>query len=384
MAPLPPAYDSTAAAAFTSIQRRVVDVREHQIPRLRDCKESLAVQQQYNAELQEDLETLGRLVEELDDLSEDQRGDRAQRELKAVVEELRGDMARLRKDSRAALLASKRAIDTATASKREELLRSAVMRNTTQQTSEGKITEDALMKANNDVTDAMRCTLALMQGELERSVLSAQMLESSTASLKSTADTHDVLTNLLGTSKQLITALEKTDWMDRLLILAALAFFLLVVLFILKQRILDRGLRIAFFWTRFIPALSGERTASKLDSRLVSSLLSAVETAPRESSALSTTLVAVSTTASTALASAVTAVAASTVPFYRTRQRRLLQLQTPPLTTNYEWSRYFALSVILYLFWPNGMHFPLKFASPQQESHATEDGLVAGAQTSLR
>ena len=32
------------------------------------------------------------------------------------------------------------------------------------------------MKANNDVTEAMRRTLALMQGELERSVLSAQML----------------------------------------------------------------------------------------------------------------------------------------------------------------------------------------------------------------
>lgn len=46
----------------------------------------------------------------------------------------------LRRDSRGALLASKRAIDTSTASKREELLRSAVLRNTNQQTSEGKIT----------------------------------------------------------------------------------------------------------------------------------------------------------------------------------------------------------------------------------------------------
>lgn len=38
------------------------------------------------------------------------------------------------------------------------------------------LSEDALMKANDDVTEAMRRTLALMQGELERSVLSAQML----------------------------------------------------------------------------------------------------------------------------------------------------------------------------------------------------------------
>ena len=78
--------------------------------------------------------------------------------------------------------------------------------------------------------------------------------ESSTASLKATSTTHDVLTGLLGASKQLVTALEKADWLDRLLIFAALAFFALVVLFILKQRIVDRGLRIAFWWTRFLPS----------------------------------------------------------------------------------------------------------------------------------
>jgi protein transport protein SEC20 len=78
--------------------------------------------------------------------------------------------------------------------------------------------------------------------------------ESSTASLKATSTTHDVLTGLLGASKQLVTALEKADWLDRLLIFAALAFFALVVLFILKQRIVDRGLRIAFWWTRLLPS----------------------------------------------------------------------------------------------------------------------------------
>lgn len=55
------------------------------------------------------------------------------------------------------------------------------------------------------------------------------------------------------TSKQLITALEKTDWLDRMIILSAFMFFVLVVLFILKKRFIDRGLRIALWWTRFIP-----------------------------------------------------------------------------------------------------------------------------------
>ena len=36
--------------------------------------------------------------------------------------------------------------------------------------------DDALMKASNDVTDSLRRTMGLMQQELERSVLSTQML----------------------------------------------------------------------------------------------------------------------------------------------------------------------------------------------------------------
>ena len=85
--------------------------------------------------------------------------------------------------------------------------------------------------------------------------------EKSTASIRATSSQHDALTTVMDTSKQLITALEKADWLDRLLVLAALMFFVLVVLFILKQRILDRSFRLAFFWTRFLPS-SGRNAAS--------------------------------------------------------------------------------------------------------------------------
>lgn len=36
--------------------------------------------------------------------------------------------------------------------------------------------DDALMEANDNVTEALRRTITLMQGELERSVLTTQML----------------------------------------------------------------------------------------------------------------------------------------------------------------------------------------------------------------
>ena len=84
------------------------------------------------------------------------------------------------------------------------------------------------------------------------------MLEQSSANLRSTTVAHDTLSTLLSTSKHLITALEKSDWLDRLLILAAVAFFFLIVLFILKQRVVDKGIRIAFWWTRFLPDFSGD------------------------------------------------------------------------------------------------------------------------------
>lgn len=90
------------------------------------------------------------------------------------------------------MLTSKRAIDAQNNSLREELLRSSAVKekHTLNEKSpyvscfsylrpgqaDCANSEDPLMKANNDVTDALRRTMTLMQGELERSVLSTQML----------------------------------------------------------------------------------------------------------------------------------------------------------------------------------------------------------------
>ena len=63
MPPLPTTFDDATNASIASIQRRQNDLREFQLPRLRSCSESLTVQQQYAAELREDLEAITRLVE---------------------------------------------------------------------------------------------------------------------------------------------------------------------------------------------------------------------------------------------------------------------------------------------------------------------------------
>ena len=95
---------------------------------------------------------------------------------------------RLRRDPRSALLASKRAMDSKVSSNREELVWSSALKqtkspggNSFNQSGSLKIRsfdhrEVAVMNAQAGGTDALRRTMALMQSELERSVLSTQML----------------------------------------------------------------------------------------------------------------------------------------------------------------------------------------------------------------
>lgn len=256
---------------------------------MRACVGPLTLQQTYAAEVREDIETLTRKVEALDLLVWDQKGEKNKRDLKGVVDSFKEELVKLRQESRAALLASKKNIDSQSRSRREELVGSAAVAE--QRQANGKVTDDALMKANNDVTDALRRTVSLMQGELERSVLSTQLLDASSASLKSTSSGHDRLTDLMSTSKQLVTVLEKTDWLDRMLIISAFAFFLLVVLFIVKQRVLDRGLRIAFWWTRFIPDFSADEEVLRSD-ETVSSLSKLATDTAAVSAVLSSSVVA--------------------------------------------------------------------------------------------
>ncbi|KAG1908538.1 Sec20-domain-containing protein [Suillus fuscotomentosus] len=243
-----PTLDPEAVSLIDSIERHHNDLSTLQIPRLRACTGPLIAQQACAAEVREDIEGLARQIEVFQFTLQrlNRRG-----ELRRRVQSFRDLFTNLRKNSRAAVLASKHAIDSKSRSQREELLRSPQKSTSS---SSGKITED-VMKANHDVTEALQRTIGLMQKELERSVMSCQLLESSTATIQSVSITHDRLDYILGTSKQLITALEKTDWVDRVLIISGLVFFGLVVLFIAKQRIIDRGLRIALFWMRLLPGL---------------------------------------------------------------------------------------------------------------------------------
>jgi len=235
------------------------------------------------------------------------------------------DLKGIKSELRNALLVSKRNIDSRNASNREELFRSNVASDEKAVSGE-KTAEDALMKVNNDVTEALQRTVNLMQGELERSVLSTQMLDASTATLRSTSNTYDTLDNILMTSKQLVTALEKADRIDKLLIMAGLVFFFLVVLFILKQRVIDRGIRMALFWTRFIP-----RRAKSIESVLERGDLKVAETAT--SIATSITALAASVLSSTSVTGLVESMSSSSYPAVETLSSAGLIDERPVLPT---------------------------------------------------
>ncbi|KAJ7634790.1 Sec20-domain-containing protein, partial [Roridomyces roridus] len=276
MPPLPHTFDEETQKLIEATRRREKDLNEFQVPRLRECRGPLSLQQNLAAELREDIDTFARQIETLDVLVEDQKGAKNRRELKGIVDELAQNLVALRRDSRAALLTSKRTIDSLSSSQRDELLKSSAVSE--KRDLNEKVTDDALMATSDKVTEGMQRTLTLLQGELERSVLSTQILADSTATLRSASSAHDTLASVMDTSKSLITALQKSDWLDRVLIFAALFFFLLVVLFILKQRIFDRGMRLAFWWTRFVPDFSGDAellSMEKGSATVLSSVLTA-------------------------------------------------------------------------------------------------------------
>ncbi|KZT34771.1 Sec20-domain-containing protein [Sistotremastrum suecicum HHB10207 ss-3] len=254
MAPVPVTLSTTSSTLIASLTRLTADIQSFQLPRLSDCAGPLSIQQRYAAELRDDLEKVRVGIEKLDVGAEDEESAKARAEVRERARELEATLSELRKDFRAALLTSKKTIDSQSASNRAELLRAA--QSNPQSERNGKSGDDILMATADNVTETMRRTVALMQTELERSVLSTQLLESSTATLQATSTQHTSLTSILLSSQSLIKSLERADWIDRLLILSSLAFFFLVVGWILKARILDRAVRVGFWWTRFLPSLS--------------------------------------------------------------------------------------------------------------------------------
>lgn len=115
-----------------------------------------------------------------------------------------------------------------------------------------------------------------------------------------TNDQYTTFSGLLNVSKAIITSLERADYIDRLLIVAALLFFVLVCAFIIKRRVLDKGLRIVSFVGRLVPRGAKSKASQ-----------SAIKSASSLASVAMSTATALLSTASTIAAVASSSVSAS-------------------------------------------------------------------------
>lgn len=171
------------------------------------------------------------------------------------IRELRERSARLRIKLRTTSLETKRKIaSNSLINSRSELLKQSTVNKPDRSRSSNP--DEALMSASTDVAESLKSTLNLMKQELDRSVLSTQMLEQQTKTLNLTSNQYITFSDLLTTSRQLITSIQRADVLDRLILGAALVFFMLVCLYILKKRILDRGLSLISTVSRIKPVLT--------------------------------------------------------------------------------------------------------------------------------
>ncbi|CAO3703804.1 unnamed protein product [Rhizopus stolonifer] len=166
------------------------------------------------------------------------------------LSEYENQLRHLQTTSRQAILSSKRRINNLEKRNRDELFGRTVKHDEAfieqfelkQRGVQRSQQNDALLRASTDVTEALRRTSSLMQQELEKSTLSATMMAESSRTLSSTFSEYQNLGFLVNLSKKVITQLEASDWLDRILLLFGLGLFCLVVLYIIKKRTWDVGI----------------------------------------------------------------------------------------------------------------------------------------------
>lgn len=199
---------------------------------------------------------------------------------------------------RQAILNSKQTIDRETKSERELLLKgskSAIELSEIRRRGAGQGNDsEYMLNTSKEHNESLSRTLKLMQQEVERTAHSAKVIgktdlmpqrlslsmtnaylqykivdmftifiDESSKTLKATVGEYHTYDEVLKRGKGLITKLNQADWTDRLLIGFGLLVFSLVVMYILKKRIADRGISLVgylfmplrWFFSLLMPSL---------------------------------------------------------------------------------------------------------------------------------
>ncbi|KAJ8097305.1 Sec20-domain-containing protein [Lipomyces tetrasporus] len=104
------------------------------------------------------------------------------------------------------------------------------------------------LRTAEEATAALRRTHQLLEAEVARSALSLEVLDESNVSLKKLTTQYTAFDVVLGTSRRVISVLEQADKWDRIYMLGAMGFLLLVLCWILWRRVFRVPTRLVI-WT---------------------------------------------------------------------------------------------------------------------------------------
>ncbi|KAG0056929.1 hypothetical protein BGZ83_002869 [Gryganskiella cystojenkinii] len=207
---------------------------------------TLAVQQELASHAREESKAIESKIEDLRILADDQDRESDRTLILTMLEKIEDQFKQQQQSLRQAILSSKQAIDREAKSERELLLKgskSAIELSEIRRRGASKgNSSEYMLNTSKEHNESLGRTLKLMQQEVERTAHSAKVIDESSKTLRATVGQYQTYDEVLKRGKNLITKLNQADWTDRLLIGFGLLVFSLVVMYILKKRIADRGI----------------------------------------------------------------------------------------------------------------------------------------------
>ncbi|KAK9238462.1 Sec20-domain-containing protein [Lipomyces kononenkoae] len=258
------------------------------------------------------------LIEEADNLLQDYSdagdGEMSKSALAGKLHEVIEDLKLDRSSYRKAQLVSRRTTLNTQRQERELLFASAKSHQRGSSTSSPPVSN--ALRTAEEATAALRRTHQLLEAEVARSAMSLEVLDESNIALKKLTKQYTAFDVVLGMSRRVISVLEQADKWDKIYMIAAMGFLLLVVCWILWRRIFKGPVRLVI-WTivKGGKAVSwavghGETTADDAETQLKwnSEGHSAAATVSTVADSISTTLlVAIESESSASIASRILA-----------------------------------------------------------------------------
>ncbi|KAI9282265.1 Sec20-domain-containing protein [Sporodiniella umbellata] len=273
---------SSTDSKFRLLNRLLAECQRH-VERL-DRADSITLQKEVSELIKSDLRSLDQEIMKVKSSAELEDKEALKMNTLNRLGEYEHQLRQLKTTSRQAILNTKKRIESSEKKNREELFGRTIKHDQEfieqfelkQRGMHRGQQDEAILRASSDVTDALRRTTTLMQQELEKSTISATMLAESSRTLNGTYSEYQSLGDLVKISKKVISQLEASDWLDRIMLLLGLGFFCLVVLYIIKKRTWDVGISWVGWLTQKKTRQAAQRAVEKTVEQVVTQTVTAL------------------------------------------------------------------------------------------------------------